>query len=146
MKVVLFALVSLMLSQAMASSAHDHVCIGTIAGQKSEDVAEVSFAKTNFKQLVADAVSTDAEIQAVVKVISDSRGIQCDAPSAKETSVGKIKPSGTKFSAIYKCNEHDQDGQPNANVQQITVKGMAYCSSTNHLGINFQALSITEAE
>lgn len=39
MKVVLFSIVSLMLSQTMASSAHDRVCIGTIAGQNSEDVS-----------------------------------------------------------------------------------------------------------
>jgi hypothetical protein len=41
MKVVLFTLISFVLSQAIASSEHDRVCVGTIQGQDSESTSFV---------------------------------------------------------------------------------------------------------
>ena len=41
MKTLLFVLVSLVLSQAMASSAHDRVCVGSIQDKNREDVSFV---------------------------------------------------------------------------------------------------------
>ncbi len=105
-----------------------------------------AFAKADVNQVVADTVRSDVEIRAVVKAISDARGIKCNAPSGKETTVGKISSLGAKFSAVYSCNEYDHNGQPQANVQQIIIKGTAYHAAHGKVGINFQGLDIVEFE
>lgn len=78
-------------------------------------------------------IATNPEVVSLVAAMEKNRGLRCDALSEYNVEVRKDGFA----TAIYSCNQYDQDGEPMANVTQIEVKGWLASGSFDLMRVKF---------
>ena len=95
-------------------------------------VATSSFGRVSPEEVVANAIRENKEINSLVKVIEQNRGLQkCTAPSGEEVSLTYKTATKADFEAAYSCE-----------TMVIYVKGKAEVPKKDVLTIKLTSLSL----